>query len=322
MAGLIARHYQMAGMKEESAEYFFFAGDYSRSLYANAEALSHYRAALELGYPRPEVVNEAIGDLQVLSGDYRAAQSSYEALLPLHQSDISAVTCLEHKLGIVFHRQGEWEQAEKHYQAALSRFEFKLEPEGVISSEGSLAGEAARIYADWSLTAHNQGQPGRAVELAHKALDLSIMAGDTPALAQSHNILGILARSQGELAPARTSLEQSLSLAEAIGDPGARVAALNNLALVYSSSGDIKKAINLTEAALNLCISQGDRHREAALHNNMADLLHSAGLTEAAMAHLKQAVSIFTEIGVPQSVGPDNKRPASYQPEIWKLSEW
>jgi len=57
----------------------------------------------------------------------------------------------------------------------------------------------------------------------------------------------------------------------------------------------------------------GDRHREAALHNNFADLLHEAGRYEEAMAHLKQAVTNFAEIGVESG---------ALQPEIWKLAEW
>jgi tetratricopeptide (TPR) repeat protein len=75
----------------------------------------------------------------------------------------------------------------------------------------------------------------------------------------------------------------------------------------------VERALSLTESALALCASQGDRHREAALHNNLADLLHALGQTEAAMAHLKQAVSIYAEIGV---------EAGTVQPEIWKLSEW
>jgi len=83
-------------------------------------------------------------------------------------------------------------------------------------------------------------------------------------------------------------------MAETLGDPPARVAALNNLALV-------------------LCESQGDRHREAALHNTLSDILHTSGRPEAAMAHLKQAVATFADIG--QEAG-------AMQPEIWKLVEW
>jgi hypothetical protein len=62
----------------------------------------------------------------------------------------------------------------------------------------------------------------------------------------------------------------------------------------------------------------GDRHRAAALHNNLADLYHASGCEAEAMAHLKQAVVIFAE------VGGDVYRPdaAQVNPEIWKLTEW
>ena len=85
-------------------------------------------------------------------------------------------------------------------------------------------------------------------------------------------------------------------------------------ALVRQAEGDTLEAIRLTGQALALCATQGDRHREAALHNNLADLLHAAGQPDAAMAHLKEAVAIFAEVGEP--AGPPG------QPEIWKLVEW
>jgi hypothetical protein len=61
------------------------------------------------------------------------------------------------------------------------------------------------------------------------------------------------------------------------------------------------------------CHTHGDRHREAALHNNLADLCHALGRSEEAMAHLKQAVNLFAEIGADLD---------ERQPEIWKLVEW
>ena len=52
---------------------------------------------------------------------------------------------------------------------------------------------------------------------------------------------------------------------------------------------------------------------QAALLNNLADLYHQTGQTEQAMQHLKQAVTIFAQIGDVL---------ANPQPEIWKLTEW
>jgi hypothetical protein len=71
--------------------------------------------------------------------------------------------------------------------------------------------------------------------------------------------------------------------------------------------------LSLAETALTLCRELGDRHREAALQNNLADLLHAAGQSEQAMDHLKQAVTIYAEVG---------GQADEWHPEIWKLAEW
>src|SRR5690606_7679245 len=70
LAGQVAQHYQLAGHDRAAAEYFQLAGDHARALYANADALAHYQAALALGHPDAAAVHEALGDLQTLQGDY------------------------------------------------------------------------------------------------------------------------------------------------------------------------------------------------------------------------------------------------------------
>ncbi|HXV43129.1 MAG TPA: AAA family ATPase, partial [Anaerolineae bacterium] len=300
LAGQIASHYRLTGQDAEAAEYFKLAGEHACSLYANAESLAHFQSALALGHPDAATLHEAIGDLHTLLGEYNAALTSYETAAAL--GNAAALGRLEHKLGSVHQRRGDWEVAESYFQAALA-----------AQHTSNLAGENARLYADWSLTAHHRGQTTQAFNLAQQALTLAESAGDTQALAQVHNILGILARGQNDAALACQHLEKSLAMAEALGDPSARIATLNNLALAYNASGDIERAIKLLETALTLCASQGDRHREAALHNNLADLFHATGQSEMAMAHLKQAVTIFAEIGA-ETGAP--------QPEIWKLVEW
>ncbi|HEY6406665.1 MAG TPA: tetratricopeptide repeat protein, partial [Ktedonobacteraceae bacterium] len=202
-------------------------------------------------------------------------------------------------------RRGEWELAESHLEAALS-----------VSNGQDQSNQQASIYADRSLTAQRRGQVRQAFDLAQRALSLAKASDDTragAARAQAHNMLGMLASHQNDTQAALHHLEQSLLLSETLHDPAMRAAALNNLAQAYQANGDIERALVLTEEALTLCVSQGDRHREAALHNNMADLLHTAGQAEVAMSHLKQAVSIYAEIGV---------EGGTVQPEIWKLSEW
>ncbi len=300
LASQIAQHYLQAGREAEAAEFYRLAGEHARALFANGEALTHFRAALALGHPAAAALHQAIGDLQTLSGAYDAALTSYETAAAL--SAPADLPGLEHKLGNIYHRRGDWELAESHFQSALHAWGESGPPDA-----------RARLFADWSLTAHRQGDTPRARELAGRALELAEAAGDRRALAQAHNILGILASSQGDLGQARRHLEHSLELAEALGEPGARAAALNNLALTLREQGDEARAIELTQQALALSAAQGDRHREAALHNNLADLLHATGEAEAARRHVRQSVTIYAEIGADAGL---------LQPEIWKLAEW
>jgi DNA-binding SARP family transcriptional activator len=300
LAGQIAYHFDKSGNEAVAAEYFKLAGDHARSLYANAEALTHYRMALALGYADAAILHESIGDLYTLLGDYSNAIKSYETAAALCAP--SALANVEHKLGNVYERLGEWDLAESHYETTLQIF-------GQIGSDG----ERAKVYADWSLAAYHRGQIDRAINLAKQALELAEDAQDTRALAHVHNILGILASNQQQLEEAQHHLEQSLALAEELNDMSIRIAVLNNLALICKSYGEIERAIALTQDALALCESQGDLHREAALYSNLADLFHEYGNAEVAMSYLKQSVSIFADIG--EEVG-------IMRPEIWKLVEW
>jgi len=306
LASQVALHYRLGGRNLEAAHYFKLAGEHARLLYANAEALSHFQAALALGHPEPAALHESIGDLQTLMGDYPGALTSYQTAAALGSPNSLAE--LERKLGLVYERRGDGELAERHFEAALAAI-----------PEGDSSGIHARLLAEWSLTAHHRGQTVQALDLAHQSLAMAEAADDQRALAQAHNILGILASSQGDFADAHLHLQHSLVLAESLGDPSAQIAALNNLALSSSTNNQLSQAVTLTERALGLCAELGDRHREAALHNNLADLLHTLGQSEASMQHLKQAVILFAEIGVDMQA---QNASSQWQPEIWKLTEW
>ena len=305
-AATIGRHFRLAGLDADAATCFALAGDHARSLYANAEALAHYQAALALGHPETRSLHAAVGDMHTLLGTYNAALGSYETAAALCEASDPALAEIEHKLGRIHARRGEWSAAETHFEAALD-----------IAGATAERATIARILADWSLAARAQGRSEQASKLALEALASAESARDALGTAQAHNILGILARSRGDYAGAASQLERGLAISETLPDPSSRIAsriaALNNLAMARADSGDLAQAITLAEQALAQGVAVGDRHREAALRNNLADLLHTAGRDEEAMAQLKQAVVIFAEIGVDAG---------DTRAEIWKLTEW
>lgn len=294
-AAMAAYHLAAAGDDAAAAERYRVAGDHARRLFANAEALGHYRASLARGVTDAAALHEAIGDLETLAGDYGAAFASYETAAALASPDV--VPEIERRIGLLHLRRGEWELAE----ASLAVASDGLEPVG-----RSLAA------VDRALAAHRLGDEERALALATSALSLAGEVDDAGAIAQAHNILGMLAGSRGDPAEAVTHLELGATIARAAGDRGAEAAALNNLALAVRASGDPERAIELTTAALDLCVIQGDRHREAALRNNLADLLRATGRQDEAMNELKRAVALFAEIG----------EEGRLEPEIWKLTGW
>jgi DNA-binding SARP family transcriptional activator len=279
-----AQHLRQAGDDAGAAEQHRIAAEHAASVLAFGDALDHLDAALELGAP----VHERMGDLRTLVGDYAGALASYEAAAA-SSDDVARV---EHKLGGVYQRRGEWDRAQARYTVALEACDDEA--------------LRARIRTDLSLTLHLAGDHERA---AREALAVAESASDRQALAQAHNVLGTLAREQGRLDAARAEFERSLTLADGPG----RAAALNNLALVARESGETGLALDLTLQALALCVTEGDRHREAALENNLADLYHAAGRIEESMEHQLRAVAIFSDVG-----GDERTR----LPEIWKLVSW
>ncbi|HEX6652085.1 MAG TPA: AAA family ATPase [Thermoleophilaceae bacterium] len=296
-APLVAQHLSLAGQQAKAAEQYRIAAEHAAALYAHADALEHFEAALALGSPDTAALHERIGDLRTLVGDYAGALASYESAAAA--ADEGELAAIEQKLGGVYGRRGEWGRSEARLALALD-----AAPPGAQALR-------ARIVADLALTLHQAGRLDDAAARAAEALELADAAADRQAQAQAHNMLGMLARSRGDLAAARQELEGSLELADERGP--ARAAALNNLALVERDAGELERARELTESALELSAAHGDRHRQAALENNLADLHHAAGRADDAMEHLKRAVAIFTEVGADE---------ATRLPEIWKLVSW
>ncbi len=298
-AALVAHQLRLAGAHREAAEQLRIAADHAASLLAHADALAHLETALALDPVRAAAFHERLGDLHTLAGEYAGALASYEAAAA--ESEGSTLAMLEQKLGGVHLRRGDWERSEARLTAALD----------AVPTEGS--GLRARIVADLALALHHGGRRDEAAARASEARALAEEAADLHALAQAHNMLGVLARTDGDPTTARTKLEHSVALAEELDEAPAQVAALNNLALVERDAGELDRALELTGRARELCAAYGDRHREAALENNLADLHHALGSDEEAMAHLKRAVAIFAEVGADEG---------TRLPEIWKLVSW
>lgn len=292
----VSKHLANAGRSEEAAAWSWRAAQRSLSLYAREEALDHLENALELGHPANEA-HIAIADVLIALGRYREALTQLEQAAAEEAPSTGADAQIEHRLAAVQDRLGNWAVAAAHLDAALA-----------AAGDPALR---ARILADRAFVAYRSRDPN-AGSWAEEALLESFSTGDPTALAQTHNVVGVLASLDGDFATAERSLRASLDAAQLLDDPGPAVAALNNLARLLAVTGREDEAFAIAEEALSRGEEHGDVHRLAALHSNFADLLHAVGRSEESIAHLKEAASAFAGVDAGDGAVPG----------IWTLTQW
>ena len=205
LAAAIAAQHRGAG-NQEAAEWYRIAGDLSREVYANAEALVFYETSIALGYADSTDVRLGIGEVYMTSGAYPEATMELTAAAALAEGPTLGL--IEHRLGEVQRLLGRFERAEEHFERSAP-----LHP------------EPALLFADWALLNHRIQHPEQAQALAEKALSLAIEAGNDSDISRAENILGVVTDDPLE---AMSHLEAALDLAGE--DELLRVAALNNQA--------------------------------------------------------------------------------------------
>ena len=296
-AAAAARHHHLAGDDTRAAALYARAGEAAGRIFANDEAISCYRLALDLGHPEAAGLLEAIADLETLAGRYQAARSRYELAAAITSG--ADLARLEHKLGSLHVRIGDGAAARSHLLSALAEL------------DGSDPVALARVLTEIASVDARMGDLDEAERAVDRARHLA--AGDRLTLATVENTAGLIAGRRGDDTSAVALLERSRHLAELEDDTPLRTAATNNLGLALARSGRRERATRLLEQALATAEQMGDLHRAASIHSNLADLLQAAGRRAAAEAHIRASAAMLAEIG--EGLG-------GFTPEIWRTTEW
>ena len=283
-----AWHLEAAGRTADAATSHFEAGREAIDLHAYEVGSVHLRAAAALGYPDRDRLGLLLGDAAVRLGDYGAALAAY--------ATVKEGPATEFRIGGVYQRLRRWSLARASLERAAA-----LDPPPELSNQ---------ITADRAVVAHHQGDDAAAEELVELARQQAKASGDLAGLAQATNLSGVLAPNPQV---AISLLKKANAIAQNTGRAELVAATLNNLGLAYRRAGDLPAAIEAGEAALAVLERIGDRHQLAALHNNLADTLHQAGRSDLSRAHLTESARLFADVGL---------EPGTFEPEIWKLSEW
>ena len=187
------------------------AGDAAALLYANPEAISHYRHALELLGSEDDAaaarIGEKQGDVALRLGRVDAAIQVWGECLDHHrrEEDLDRVADLHRKLGAALAVKGERKAAIENYQRGIN-----------LLKDGPPRLELVRLYEEAAWLYLQTGDNMLAIYASEKALRLAERLGETRAASRAHGIFGRVFGRIGDTEKARSNLERSVELARAL----------------------------------------------------------------------------------------------------------
>jgi adenylate cyclase len=273
----LAHHWSLSDDKPRGARYLIAAGDRARAVYANEDAMRHYRRALHTlaecagqdGEGR--VARERLADLLGLTGQRTEALDHYETVgkEAERSGDRATAARVQRKLGGLHWEGGERERAGICFAAGLE----------LLSPDGDPV-ERAHLFQEMGRLAFRVGDNAAAIAWAERALaeagpEAQATGHPEPAheaaamRAQAYNTLGVALARTGRLVEAVAEIERSRELAEAHGLLQVACRGYTNLGVLYSSL-DPPRSITTCLRGLEIAKKVGDLAFQSRLYANLA----------------------------------------------------
>lgn len=334
----LADHWMRAEAWQQAAQYHQQAGDRARKIFANNEAIVHYKqalSALERLPDRPDLARqyqlhlalEAIYDLlgqrelqlaslqameslvEMLGSDERSAET---VLRRANFAEVSgdypaAITAVRQAIQLGQASQDKMIQAVGHWQWGGILLSLGAYTDAGDQFEQALtlarAIKASRLEADIlrnkGVLANYQGDYETALDVSRHALTLCLKIGDKRGEGRIRNNLALIAWSQGDYDTAVEHLEQASHVYREVGDRRNEGSVLLNLGRVYLEQHDYSEANTYLTQALDIFVQAGDRQAEGWVQLNRGRAAFLNCEPDQAAAYCQHALHIFDNIHVP-----------------------
>ena len=319
---LLARHLYLGGADERAVPYLLRAGERSRTLFANDEAIVHLRHAVEIAPSNVEArlelgdVLELVGDLddalaefgrvRDATGDVRAWYGSALTLRKrgLHREALETIdnafatprlkgqdqTPLWLERGRTLSVLGRNDEAIEAMRAGLEAAPSRTEP--VV---GQLLVQLARLEV-------LEGEYAPALEHALEAERIFRNAGDLRMLATVLRVLCSVYFSLGRVDEAVEAGRRGLELAERVGNAEEFAGCLVNLGYLEKRRGDYDAAIRYARQAVEEFERIGLEFGRATAYANLAGMLEESNQLDEALEYCRKTEEIALAIGHPHSL--------------------
>jgi tetratricopeptide (TPR) repeat protein len=256
----LARHFLAAGEEDRATRYALLAGDHAAGLYAHAEAIRQYEAALELlAEARDEIgaaqVWEKLGMVLRLSGRYDAALTVLDQAARTHSAagDLKGLARATVEIGWVYANRGAGEEGIAHLQPVLE----------LVEARGPLE-EVVELHTMLAHLLFTSGRYSELQDVSKRLTDLAVLVADDRLLARARVYAGVTllkagpSGTVGHIAESLRLNKEGSRLAEAASDIEWFHAGVFNVAYFHAIRGEFAAGWRDRQRALTLAEQLGD----------------------------------------------------------------
>ena len=290
-AGLIAEHFERAGVPERAAEHWALAAQEALSRHADSAALAHADRALALDTGADPKRHFALlrvrANVWSRRGDVNEHEKTIAALEALAEAQgddalrLMAAQQRMHRLCLDGHN-------EQAHLLGLQR---------LAAAEALAPQEAAKVHNIMIMALGRQGRHEEARVHAQIALTQARAAGDVYTEASVLNNLSVGYLAERRLPQAVASGEKALAAYQSIGSRYGAAIAMLNLALAAQQRGQVAQARDQLLQLLPLCDAIGHHQIGAQGRCNLAVILADLAQSQDALVHACEGISMAEKIG-------------------------
>jgi class 3 adenylate cyclase/tetratricopeptide (TPR) repeat protein len=287
----LAFHYGQSHNDQKALFWLVRAGDRAKALYANAEALGYYEAALERapdgeGALEAGTLLERIGEVQSLVGRYDDAIASFrQALERIPTPSPGTVARLQRRSGTTLLLKSAYAEAAVAFSAGLA----------ALGDANDI--EAARIGVQFGHLQFRRGDLPAARTALVKAVELGSRLNADDLVADGLQQLGNVIGQGGDLRGAIEVYERSRAIHERRQNLSGIAEVRNNLGTAYRRLARWNDALSEYDTCLALWERIGNPWGVALSHNNIGEVHRSRGDLVRGIASYERALALFQSLG-------------------------
>lgn len=264
---ILAHHYKLGEVWEKALEYNIKAGEKSKRIYANQEAVKYYTQAIEISRLYNLSLNDLPtilanrGEIYITIGDYNNSERDYQDMISIAQSIGD-----RNKEGTAYIGLGQVRRLKGKIQEAMDYFKRAYELGQETSDKRIQASSLCRIAA----LQVNTGSLAQALEASKLAYELSLELPDKGLMRESLTQIGLVNSVKGDFNEALGSLETALKIAKENEDRAGEAAILNNIGIIHFRTGKYDEAVKFVEAYLKVSREIGNKPAMLGALNNVS----------------------------------------------------